>query len=170
MIVCAGKIEAFDFAIPIGIGLIESAINLNQIVQEKNPKEIVFVGSAGSYGKYEILDIIESCNASNIEHSLLNGDAYTPIENKIVSCETQIIVNSSNYITTSKSISKLYLEHKISLENMEFYSVVKVAQHFNIKVKGIFVVTNYCDEFAHEDFIKNHKKAMKMLEDYISEK
>ncbi|MCI0500930.1 MAG: purine-nucleoside phosphorylase, partial [Epsilonproteobacteria bacterium] len=31
MIVCAGRSETFDFAIPVGVGLIESAINLTRL-------------------------------------------------------------------------------------------------------------------------------------------
>ena len=170
MIVCAGDIESFDFATPIGIGLEDAAIRLSELVIEKRPEQLTFIGSAGSYGDHEIFDIVKSSSASQIEHSVLLDLSYSPIENQIVSHETDTIINSSNYITTDKKVAKLYLDQGISLENMEFYSVVKVARYFNIKVKGIFIVTNYCDEFAHKDFIKNHKKAMQMLEDYISEK
>jgi nucleoside phosphorylase len=170
MFVSAGDIESFDFAKAVGIGLEDVAINLTKLVLSDKPDEIVFVGSGGSYGERMIFDIVESSSATQMEHSFLNKTAYSPIENRIVSHETDLIINSSNYITTDKNVAKLYLDKGISIENMEFYSVLKVAKYFNIKAKGIFVVTNYCDEFAHEDFIKNHKKAMKMLEDYISEK
>ena len=170
MFVSAGDIESFDFAKAVGIGLEDVAINLTKLVLSDKPDEIVFVGSGGSYGERMIFDIVESSSATQMEHSFLNKTAYSPIENRIVSHETDLIINSSNYITTDKNVAKLYLDKGISIENMEFYSVLKVAKYFNIKAKGIFVVTNYCNEFAHEDFIKNHKKAMKMLEDYISEK
>jgi nucleoside phosphorylase len=170
MFVSAGDIESFDFAKAVGIGLEDVAINLTKLVLSDKPDEIVFVGSGGSYGERMIFDIVESSSATQMEHSFLNKTAYSPIENRIVSHETDLIINSSNYITTDKNVAKLYLDKGISIENMEFYSVLKVAKYFNIKAKAIIIVTNYCDEFAHEDFIKNHKKAMKMLEDYISEK
>jgi nucleoside phosphorylase len=170
MFVSAGDIESFDFAKAIGIGLEDVAINLTKLLLCEKPDEIIFVGSAGSYGKYALFDIVESSSSSQIEHSYLLRSSYSPITNKIVSHETDIIVNSSNYITTDRDISDLYRTKGYSLENMECYSVVKVAKHFGIKARGIFVVTNYCDEFAHEDFKKNHKKAMRLLEDYIDEK
>ncbi len=168
MIVCAGDIESFEFATPIGIGLIDSAINLTKIILEYSVDEIIFVGSAGSYGNIGIFDLVVATSAANIEHSFLNKSAYSPIKNKIVSHETDsLIVNSSNYITTDKMIANRYLDEGIDLENMEFYSVLNVAQKFGIKAKGIFVVTNYCDKNAHKDFITNHKKSKDILRDYV---
>jgi nucleoside phosphorylase len=169
MIVCAGKIESFDFAKSIGIGLVESAIKLTKIAIDQKPKSLIFVGSAGSYGKFKPFDIIESGVATNIENSFLTFESYSPIENKIVSRETNEIVNCSNYITTSKKYASAYQKRGTELENMEFYSVLKVAKEFNIPAYGIFIITNYCDEFAHRDFIKNHNKAKELLIKYIKE-
>jgi nucleoside phosphorylase len=53
---------------------------------------------------------------------------------------------------------------------MEYFAVLKVAQSFGISAGGIFVVTNYCDENAHEDFLKNQKEAMVKLTTYIKSK
>ena len=176
MIVCAGNNETFPFATPIGVGLIESAINLTQICLFDKPDYILFVGSAGSYSSdnYKIFDIVESSNGANIELSFLNGDSYTPIDN-LLKCEdlkfsSETIINSSNYITTNSSISKQFLQYGIGLENMEFYSVVKVAQQFGIDVRGIFVVTNYTNKDAHKEFISNHQDALDKLVSYLEEK
>ncbi len=57
MFVCAGKSESFEFATPIGIGLVDSAINLTKICIEKSPDSIIFIGTAGSYGRLKIFDI-----------------------------------------------------------------------------------------------------------------
>ena len=166
MIVCAGEIESFEFAKPIGIGLVESTMNLTKLILNKKPKSLTFIGSAGSYGKYKPFDIVESSVAVNVENSFLTHGSYTPIKSD-VSRETIDIVNSSNYITTDEKLSKSYRDMNIELENMEFYSVFIIAKKFNIPVKGIFVITNYCNENAHKDFIKNHKNAKQMLERYI---
>ena len=58
MILCAGRNETFDFAKPIGVGLIESAINLTKLVLEEKPAFLFFVGTAGSYGRYKIFDVV----------------------------------------------------------------------------------------------------------------
>ncbi len=173
MIICAGESEQFEFAKPMGIGLIDMAINLTKECLLNRPNSILFVGTAGSYGENNIFDIVESNIASNIENSFFNANSYTPIKNIIstyndVSCET--IINSSNYITTDFDIAKDYLSKNITLENMEFYSVLKVANRFKIPASGVFIVTNYCNKDAHRDFIKNHKEAMKRLTKYIKGK
>ncbi len=174
MIVCAGNNETFPFALPIGVGLIDSAINLTRLCLFDKPEYIIFVGSAGSYGEYNIFDIIESSDASNIELSFFNDDSYTPIDNVIktekADLKSDTIVNSSNYISTNQKLSKEFLQYGIGVENMEFFSVLKVAKEFDIDVKGIFVITNYTDKNAHQDFIKNHKEAMDRLVKYLLDK
>jgi nucleoside phosphorylase len=179
MIICAGKSEQFDFAIPIGIGMMEVAINLTRLCESKKPEYILFVGTAGSYGERKIFDIVESKTASNIENSFYTGKSYTPISSiatsiENVSRETRVgketIVNSSNYISTDKEIGKYYTEQNIQIENMEFFAVMKVAQFYGISASGIFIVTNYCDNNAHDDFLKNQKEAMKKLDIYVKNK
>ena len=176
MIISAGEIESFEFAKPIGIGLIDSAITLTSLVLDSTPDFLLFVGSAGSYGNYNILDIVESNTSSNIELSFFQKKSYTPIDNVVKSVSQnqdmrdKNIVNSSNYITKDMELSKIYLKHNIEIENMEFYSVLKVAQKFEIPAMGFFVVTNYTDTNAHKDFIANHKSAMVILESYIRAK
>jgi len=201
MILCAGKSEQFDFAQPIGIGMVESAVNLSRLFTQKKPDHVVFVGTAGSYGEKEIFEIIESRTAANVEQSFFAGDSYTPIDNVVslspqeweqlqparvaslhrsgsnptddkqlssasrVSRET--IVNSSNYITTNEAVWQHYRAQHIHIENMEFFAVMKTAQMYGIPAAGIFIVTNYCNKEAHEDFKKNHAEAMKRLSDYV---
>lgn len=171
MFICASG-ENFSFAKEIGIGLVDSAMILSNIILKENPKELIFIGSAGSYDKgIKIFDIFKSSSAMQIETSFITHNSYTPIFNKIenVSCETNIIVNSSNYITTDESLSKQLLYAGIKLENMEFFSVLRVAQYFEIPAFGIFCVTNYCDLDAHNSFLKNHLLAKKYLESYVRE-
>ena len=45
LIVCAGESESFNSALPIGIGLVDAAINLSRYVLEYDPSEIIFVGT-----------------------------------------------------------------------------------------------------------------------------
>jgi len=172
-IISSGNEEQFDFAIPIGIGLINSAVNLTRLCLFDKPDFLIFIGTAGSYGNKKIFDIIETSTASNIENCFLEKNCYTPIDNiisfsKDVSRET--IVNSSNYITTNEDIAKKYLKLNIDIENMEFYSIMSVAKEFNIPTKGIFVVTNYCHNNAHNEYLSNIKKAKKLLIQTLLEK
>ncbi len=172
-ILSAGHNELFDFTTPIGIGLIQSSISLTQLILNEKPKALVFIGTAGSYGTCMPFDLLISHTATNIETGYFSNTCYTPIQNKIattplnVSCETTnsdySIINSSNYITTNKQVGEKYEKLGIKAENMEFYTVLTVANKFNIPAIGIFVITNYCDNNAHADFIKNHEKAKSIL-------
>ncbi|WP_200762952.1 purine-nucleoside phosphorylase [Nitrosophilus alvini] len=174
MIVCAGDIEQFSFAHPVGIGLINSAINLTRLALLDKPEFLIFAGTAGSYGEYRPFDIVESRASSNIEICFFEDRCYTPIDNVITSdginVSHETIVNSSNYITTDSTVGKFFNKHNIGIENMEFFSVMSVGKEFDIPCGGIFVVTNYCGPDAHKEFKRNHRKAMRLLNEYIYEK
>jgi len=170
MFICAGEQEQFDFALPVGIGLVDVAINLTRLCLSQKPKFLFFVGTAGSYGEKNIFDIVESKTATNIENSFFTTNAYTPVDNMVSAAEDvsrETLVNSSNYITRDEEVAKAYLAKNIHLENMEYYAVLKVAQTFGVPAAGIFIVTNYCNSSAHEDFMHNHKEAMQRLTAYI---
>ena len=166
MILCAGNNEIFEFATPIGVGLIESAMNLTRLCLFDKPEFLLFIGSAGSYGEHKIFDIVESKTASNVELAFLNNDAYTPLDNVISTNMTNkkdVIVNSSNYISTNEELTKKFLKLGIGIENMEFFAVLKIAQEFDIPAGGVFCITNYTNKNAHEDFLKNHDEAKRVL-------
>ena len=223
LVISAGKNEIFDFALPMGVGLVDMAINLTKFLQKracigadenginlknidphyfakieakfanssnpelkdisqnlsknpernlyKMPEKIVFVGSAGLYKDGEILQIYESSVGANIEISSVENRSYAPIECEISSIVSRgtIKINSSNFITTDKNLAHKIFEKGYFLENMEFFSVLRVAQIFKIPAYGIFVATNFCDKNAHADFIKNHAEAKKILTKYIKE-
>jgi nucleoside phosphorylase len=166
MILCAGNNETFEFATPIGVGLIESAMNLTRLCLFDKPEFLLFIGSAGSYGEHNIFDIVESKTASNVELAFLNNDAYTPLDNVIstnITNKKDVIVNSSNYISTNEELTKKFLKLGIGIENMEFFAVLKIAQEFDIPAGGVFCITNYTNKNAHEDFLKNHDEAKRVL-------
>lgn len=189
MFICAGESEQFIFAKNIGIGLISSAINLTKLCLQYLPKELIFIGSAGCYSAdWNIGDMAYSSCATQIELSFLDDNTYTPIDNSIklnllvnVSHETltsgwyyalkkipQVIVNSSNYITKTNIYNNMMCCAGITLENMEFFSVLKVAQYFQIPCIGIFCVSNYIGPQSHDEFIKNHESVKAKLHDFIT--
>jgi len=173
MIICAGNSETFSFAQPMGVGLVETAMNLTRLSLFDKPEFLLFVGSAGSYGDAKIFDIIESKTAANIELSFLSNDAYTPIDNVVTTNTTNtkdIVVNSSNYISTNERLSKNFLKLGVGIENMEFFAVLKIAEEFNIPAGGVFCVTNYTNTNAHEDFLKNHNHAKELLEIHVKKR
>lgn len=176
LLVCAGSSENFKFAVPIGIGLIDSAINLTKILSNLETKsktsEIIFIGTGGLYRDGKILEIYESSFAVQHEISEIENFSYSPIMNKIcpdVSRET-LVINSSNFVTTSEKYAYKFANLGYFIENMEFYSVYKVSKFFGIPCSAIICSTNFCNEKAHSDFIKNHNLAKIKIEKYIKEK
>ncbi|MDR1460583.1 MAG: purine-nucleoside phosphorylase [Campylobacteraceae bacterium] len=175
MIVCAGNNESFSFATPIGVGLVNASINLTELFAAQKPKNILFIGTVGSYGKFKEFDIVSSNSATNIEIGFLENFSYSPILEQIdgidanVSHETlrKIVVNSSNFITSNSVQSVLFLKYGLDLENMEFFAVLKAAQKFRIASLGLFCVTNYCNQNAHEEFLQNHTRAKAILENAV---
>lgn len=90
MFICA-RGENFSFAKDIGVGLVESAIELTALILRENPQFLIFIGSAGAYDKsVNLLDIFVSNSATQIESSFSKDESYTPLDNKIeiVSYET----------------------------------------------------------------------------------
>lgn len=173
MIICAGNNETFSFATPMGVGLIETAMNLTRLCLFDKPEFLLFVGTAGSYGEKKIFDIVESKTAANIELAFLNNDAYTPLDNVVTTNTTEkkdIVVNSSNYISTNETLARNFLKFGVGIENMEFFSVLRVAQEFNIPAGGVFCITNYTNKQAHEDFLKNHDEAKELLQEHVKKR
>ncbi len=177
MIVCAGDIEQFPFATPIGIGIAQAAINTVRISISKKPKSLLFIGTAGSYGNGKIFDLYCSNESKNIEIGYLQSKSYTPITLEVlsnipqdVSRETYpfICTNSSNYICTDESMAKLFTKKGCEIENMEFYGFLSAAKALNIDAFGLFCITNFCNDRAHSDFLKNHKRAKELLSEAIN--
>jgi len=170
MIICAGNNETFDFATPTGVGLIETAMNVTRLCLFDKPEFLLFVGTAGSYGEKKIFDIVESKTAANIELAFLQNKAYTPLDNVVstnIAGTKEVIVNSSNYITTDPELAKGFLRLGVGIENMEFFAVLRIAQEFGIPAGGVFCVTNACNADAHRDFLANHEKAKALLSKHV---
>jgi nucleoside phosphorylase len=74
-----------------------------------------------------------------------------------------VIVNSSNYISTNQELTKKFSKLGVGIENMEFFAVLRVAQEFDIPAGGVFCITNFTNKNAHEDFLKNHEEAKNIL-------
>ena len=173
MIICAGNNETFNFAQPMGVGMIETAMNLTRLCLFDKPEFLLFVGSAGSYGDAKIFDIVESKTAANIELAFLSNDAYTPLDNVVTTNTTNtkdIVVNSSNYISTNEALTQKFLKLGIGIENMEFFAVLQIAKEFDIPAGGVFCITNYTNTDAHNDFVANHEKAKQLLSEHVKKR
>lgn len=183
MIVCAGDSESFSFATPVGIGLINSAINLTNLIEKNRPNWLAFIGTAGVYGGANIGELYLCDRASNVEISSILGLSYTPIsttvsvrlpeflltktnntnKSKNTASLPIVNVNSSNFITTDTNAANELFKRGFMLENMEIYSIFSVADRFSLPCFGLLYATNFCNKNAHQDFLTNHAKAKETL-------
>ncbi|TSA85970.1 purine-nucleoside phosphorylase [Helicobacter mehlei] len=178
MFVCAGKMESFSFAKSIGVGLVQSALELSRLCLLEKPASLIFIGSAGTYDfDLPLLSLYKSAHAFQIEESFVTQHSYTPIENAL-EIQTNdfealdlppIKVNSSNYIHTNAEFARHMCHFGIALENMEFFSVLSVARAFNLPSFGIFCTTNRADQNAHAQFLENHAKACAKLQAWVAQ-
>ena len=78
MFICASG-ENFSFAKEIGIGLVDSAMMLSNIILKENPKELIFIGSAGSYDinlpVYDLL-LVENSYSDSSFARVQNNSTY----------------------------------------------------------------------------------------------
>ncbi len=178
MFVCAGKMESFSFARSIGVGLVQSALELSRLCLLEKPTSLIFIGSAGVYDfDLPLLCLYKSAHAFQIEQSFVTQHSYTPIENAL-EIQTDdfkaldlppIKVNSSNYIHTDPNFAGCMRHLGIGLENMEFFSVLSVAKAFNLPSFGIFCTTNWADHNAHAQFLENHAQACTKLQAWVTQ-
>lgn len=171
LFVSAGRMETFDFATPIGVGMINAAINLSKILAHKKYEKIIFLGSCGVYDEDLPLKRLFLANTFTQYEHPKSSSFYSPIELEIIinipkSKLIQASVNSSNHICKDKLKAYKYKEAKCMLENMESFSVASCAKAYGCELGVLLCSTNYCDENAHENFMKNYKLSNEMLEDY----
>lgn len=188
LFVCAGAIEILETALPAGVGSI-SGVNLTKfLMQNPNFSSVIFLGSAGAYD-FSLPPLTPALTAvsAQIEPSFLQQKSYSPILQELLPDEkntknfqffTQIYghisphfpqilknpaTNSSNFITIDENLSREFVRRKILLENMEFFFVQKAANACNLPCLGVLCVSNFCNFFAHQNFIENHAKTLEIL-------
>ena len=111
-IISAGNQEIFDFAFPIGVGLIDSAINLTRLCLFDKPDFLIFIGTAGSYGNKKIFDIVKTSSASNIENCFFEKKCYFYPERHFFPKKSEEKINSMSHEEFCDEMIKFGLEAK----------------------------------------------------------
>lgn len=163
---CEAEIAGIDTNLStaiLGVGYLEAALNLQQIIQQQKITEIIFIGTAGSYhNNLQIGDIV-----SVTKSSLLLGlnKAYAPIDyESFMASNTDVqfvsvMCLSSLEITSDEASSKQIYQHyqeQYLVENMELYGVAKVANMNNIPWSAYLGITNYTNANAHQDWLEHN--------------
>ncbi len=161
----------------LGIGYLDAALNLERIIKKNDLKQIIFLGTAGSFNKNhdEIVEV-ESTELLNIGSNL---DISYPAKHgryEVYKTEKKLSdLKTCHCLTTAEItkdsafaelISKKY-DDEILLENLELYGLAKVASEAGIPWNALLGVTNSIGENAHEEWKVNHERVSKNLCDYF---
>lgn len=166
----------------LGIGYLEAALNLNNILRDINYSRIIFLGTAGAYSDaLSVGDIVSVSSVGLLNCLTIQGQGYLPKEyNSYTSSPTirhSTTVNclSSLEITTSETISKTIIKKspftiQVPLvENMELYGIAKVAHEHKLPWSALLGITNHTNGNAHLDWKANHEKVSeKLCEAFLS--
>jgi nucleoside phosphorylase len=153
----------------LGIGFLEASISLTRLLNQ-NPqiKEIVFLGTAGTYKKNLMIGEILSIKSTSLLNlgSLLDF-SYTPIKNNFIEANSIKPGLKTAHCLSSMEITKkeidLNIEENYILENMELYGVAKTAEIFSIPWSSLLGVTNYIGPNAHEEWVSCHESISQKL-------
>lgn len=167
---------------PLGIGYLEAARNLERILHENKDKkieEIVFLGTAGSYRKnLEIGDVVQIRKSRLLLLGKLDERAYVP--EKYDDCLLRVIGNSSIEIAdamTSMEITndditaaKIYKDigQEFLVESMELYGVAHVAAQHKISCFSLLGITNYNNIFANREWENNQEEVSEKLAEAVN--
>jgi nucleoside phosphorylase len=163
----------------IGIGLIDSAINLNQILlNNRDIKNVIFVGTAGAYqnSNLSIYDVVQGVKTDLFSLPFYERCSYFPSKmvtslelNEFENLKKTNVASVLDINASSESFKNLFKDTGFQLEHMELFSVARVAKLLNKKVYSIFSISNIVDENAHEDWKKNNKTASLLAQEKLKE-
>ena len=165
--------------VSLGVGYLEAARKLEEILQEnkdKNIEAIVFIGTCGSYRKnLEVGDIVQIQKSRLLLLGKLDEKAYVPQkkyedyilrvlkradELKTADCMSSMEITSDD-ITAAKIYKDIGKEFLV--ENMELYGVVHVAEKHKLSCLSVMAVTNYNNIFAHREWENNQEEVSEKL-------
>jgi len=160
---------------PLGIGFLDAALNLQQILNKKKFDHIVFLGTAGSYTRdLDLGEIVSVSAVSLLNFATVLGFGYNPVQYptffaerlfldqklKPVQCLSGLeITNNENF---AQSIVTDYPESGL-VENLELFGVAKVADAMQIPWSALLGVTNYIAKDAHQQWHERHQEVSEQL-------
>ncbi len=157
----------------LGIGFLNSALNLEKLIQVQAITEIIFIGTAGSYtDSLEIGEIVTVSSSSALNLGAVLELAYVPTKQehfdlnifegfKSAQCFSSLEI-SRQEIIAEKLIAQNQSE-KYLVENMELYGIAAVAKRHEIPLRALLGITNYINPNAHEDWKANNLEVSKKL-------
>jgi purine-nucleoside phosphorylase len=159
---------------PVGIGAIDAAVGAARAIAEHRPRRVVFVGTAGVYGRAP-LPIGAPAVAGDIHcvsTAALSGAGYLP-EPMIVRAGTSArlaaaLAGSAELasvacplaITRTQALARRIARITgAALENLEVFAVARAAAAAGVEFAAVLGVANRVGPAAHREWLANHRRA-----------
>ena len=157
-----------DFFHYTGVGKINATYNLTKIIHKYRPKEIINYGTVGAINK-KLNGIIEctkfyqrDMDVSNLMNLNIGQTPFDNISEIIHSDSGYSCGSGDNFVTKQISI-------KVDVVDMEAYAIAKVCKLENINFRCFKFISDYADETAAIDWVKNCEKGAKLFEHKLKE-
>jgi adenosylhomocysteine nucleosidase len=157
-----------DFFQHTGVGKINATYNLTKIIDKYNPNEIINFGTAGSINK-NLKGIVECTRFYQRDmdvSELMNLEkGQTPFDdiNEIINSRDGYSCGSGDNFVTGP------IANKVDVVDMEAYALAKICKIENINFRCFKFISDYANETASKDWIKNCEKGAKLFKHKLKE-
>ncbi len=159
---------------PVGIGAIDAAVGAARALAKHRPPRVVFVGTAGVYGRAS-LPIGAAAVAGDlhcVSTAALGGGGYLP-QPMIVhaapsarlaaelagSTEPAAVACPLAITRTAALAGRIARATGAALENLEAFAVARAAAAAGIEFAAVLGVANRVGPAAHREWLANHRRA-----------
>ncbi len=163
---------------PLGIGCLEAAKNAPAIVQKilEMPSPSIYLGTCGVFSSFETSVVyapsrvlwLPTCERFGLSYRVNGTEKPIDIfyENPANNASEATAICCPN-ISLAGELNLMRREpKKIFLENLELYSFLMSAKALRSTVKIYLASTNKVGQSAHEEWLKNHEQAHKLLAEF----
>lgn len=172
------EIQQIPNAIPLGIGLVQAAATLSQILERQSVTQILFTGTCGALS-LPVGSIVRAKSVHLGDLSTLSGDSFIPEIMPTIAIPTQFLnlmestIESDAFcpisITKSERGAAL-LQKKFPdgvVENLECFVVAQIAAQRQIPCEIILGVSNHIGPSGHEEWLSHHQEVSRKTQSWI---
>jgi nucleoside phosphorylase len=167
----------------VGVGTVDAAVGAANAIARANPKEVIFVGTAGVYqaaGSARSLPIGSAALAGElrlISAAALRGDAYHPAPLVAAAATTPALrdrlaraagtetpppvvnVACPLAITRAAALARRFAATGAALENLEAFAVARAAAACGVAFAAVMGIANQVGPRAHAEWRAHHLAA-----------
>lgn len=170
---------------PAGIGVVDAAVGASRALAELGPAELLFVGTAGSYGAQPAIGrVVVGHTLHLVSTAQARGDGYLPpplvqraptdagIRRALLRAApapsrtraVAVDVATPVAITTSPALARLHVRSSgAAVENLETFAVARAAAAAKVPFGVVLGISNRVGPRAHEQWRRHQDAAMRAV-------